>query len=141
GNELPARVARGCKLSCDVVRIRGICSGTTDACHRNVHPTAAYRKLDTWQAAMEFVEHCYKTTRAFPREELYGLTSQFRRAAVSIPSNIAEGYCRRNTKLYVNHVGIALGSHGEVETYIELSCRLGFIAASERARLETLAGD
>src|SRR6476659_2237769 len=100
---------------------------------------AAYRKLETWPVSMTFVEACYKATRGFPREELYGLTSQLRRAAVSIPSNVAEGYCRRNTKVYANHVSIALGSHGELETCIEIAFRLGFLAASERETLETHA--
>jgi four helix bundle protein len=58
---------------------------------------------------------------------MYGLTSQIRRAAVSIPSNIAEGYCRRKTKIYAHHVSIALGSHGELETCLELARRLGFL--------------
>jgi four helix bundle protein len=98
---------------------------------------AAYRKLETWQYAMTFVESCYKTTKRFPREEMYGLTSQLRRAAVSIPSNVAEGYYRRNTKVYANHVSIALGSHGEIETCIELAFRLGFLAKPEHEALET----
>ena len=85
---------------------------------------------------MDFVEHCYKVTRNFPREELYGLTSQLRRAAVSIPSNVAEGYCRRNTKVYLNHVGIALGSHGELETHVEIAFRLGFLNQASRDLLE-----
>ena len=97
---------------------------------------AAYRKLETWQVAMDFVERCYKATRTFPREEMYGLTSQVRRAAVSIPSNVAEGYCRRKTKAYANHVSIALGSHAEVETHIEIAFRLGFVSDSTRDGLE-----
>lgn len=80
---------------------------------------------------MMLVERCYRVTASFPKGEMYGLTSQLRRAAVSIPSNVAEGYCRRNTKVYANHVSIALGSHAEVETCIELARRLGFIADEE----------
>jgi four helix bundle protein len=83
--------------------------------------TTAYKNLDAWQQGMNLVEHCYKATINFPREEVYGLTSQRRRAAVSIPSNVAEGCCRRNTKVYANHVAISLGSHGELETCIELA--------------------
>jgi len=101
---------------------------------------SAYRKLETWQYAMAFVEQCYRATTQFPRAELYGLTSQLRRAAVSIPSNIAEGYCRRNTKVYAYHVSIALGSHGELETCIEIAFRLNFLPASERDALEQSAG-
>jgi len=97
---------------------------------------AAYRKLETWQLAMDFVEQCYKVTRRFPREELYGLTSQLRRAALSIPSNVAEGYCRRNIKVYVNHVSIALGSHAEVETCVEIAARLEFLDKNTQEALE-----
>jgi four helix bundle protein len=96
----------------------------------------AYRKLDAWQEAMNLVEDCYKATATFPNSELYGLTSQLRRAATSIPCNVAEGSCRRKTRAYANHVGIALGSHAEVETCVELACRLGFLAERERDALD-----
>jgi four helix bundle protein len=97
--------------------------------------TFTYRDLDVWKQAMDLVEQCYRTTAGFPGFELYGLTSQLRRAAVSIPSNIAEGHCRRTTRAYANHVSIALGSHGELETCIELSARLGFLKKLEATRL------
>jgi four helix bundle protein len=100
----------------------------------------AYKTLETWQLAMTLVEECYKATADFPREELYGLTSQVRRAAVSVPSNVAEGYCRRTTKVYANHVSIALGSHGELETCIELAHRLGFMSQDRREALEDRTG-
>jgi four helix bundle protein len=97
---------------------------------------AAFKDLDTWQQAMHLAVELYNATAQFPREELYGITSQLRRAAVSIPSNVAEGYCRRSTRAYAHHVSIALGSHAEVETCIELCCRLGFLSTSARERLE-----
>jgi four helix bundle protein len=97
----------------------------------------AYKNLDTWQQAMNLVETIYQATAKFPSSELYGLTSQLRRAAVSIPANIAEGYCRRNTRVYANHVSIALGSHGEVETLIELASRLGFLNPKVREAFDT----
>jgi len=84
---------------------------------------------------MELVEYCYRSTAAFPKTELYGLTSQLRRAAISIPANLAEGHCRRTTKAYANHVSIAIGSHGELETCVELSWRLGFLSVEERVRI------
>lgn len=84
---------------------------------------------------MDLVEQCYRSTAAFPKSEVYGLTSQIRRAAVSIPSNVAEGHCRRSTKAYANHVSIALGSHGELETCLELAARLGFLATPEQTRM------
>jgi four helix bundle protein len=92
-----------------------------------------YRDLDAWQQGMALVEQCYRSTALFPKSELYGLTSQLRRAAISIPANVAEGHCRRTTKAYANHVSIAIGSHGELETCVELSCRLGLLSAEERA--------
>ncbi len=92
--------------------------------------TFTYRQLEAWRQAMNLVEACYLATSGFPREETYGLASQLRRAAVSIPSNIAEGHCRRTTAAYANHVSIALGSHGELATCLELALRLGFLSAA-----------
>jgi len=77
---------------------------------------------------MDLVEQCYRTTEALPKSELYGLTSQLRRAAISIPTNLAEGHSRRTTRAYLNHVSIAIGSQAELETCIELARRLGFLA-------------
>jgi four helix bundle protein len=94
-------------------------------------PILTYRDLDVWKQGMELVEECYKLTASFPRSELFGLTAQMRRAAVSIPANCAEGQCRRETKPYRHHVSIAIGSHGELETYFELSVRLGFLSREE----------
>jgi len=96
-----------------------------------------YRDLEVWQKAMDLVELCYRVTASFPRSELYGLTSQVRRASVSIPSNIAEGHCRRSTRAYANHVSIALGSHGEFETCVELSRRLGFLPTADQQNVAT----
>jgi four helix bundle protein len=94
-----------------------------------------YRDLEVWKIGMELVEDCYRITTKFPTSELYGLTNQLRRAACSIPSNIAEGHCRRSTKAYANHISIALGSHGELETCIEIGSRLGFLSKTEREKL------
>jgi four helix bundle protein len=94
-----------------------------------------FRDLEAWQKGMDLVEACYRMTTSFPKTELYGLTSQLRRAAVSIPSNLAEGHCRRSTGAYGNHVSIALGSHGELQTCMEIAIRLGFLPAAERVRL------
>jgi four helix bundle protein len=94
-----------------------------------------YRDLETWQAGMSLVEKIYAVTRAFPREELFGLTSQLRRAAVSVPSNVAEGACRRTTAVYVNHVSIALGSHAEIETCFEIAVRLKYVQRAESSEL------
>jgi four helix bundle protein len=100
-----------------------------------MNSTFTFRDLEAWQKGMNLVEDCYRVTTSFPSSELYGLTSQIRRAAVSIPSNLAEGHCRRSTGAYLNHISIALGSHGELQTCVELAIRLGFLATSERTRL------
>lgn len=79
---------------------------------------------------MKLAEVCYKLTAAFPALETYGLAVQIRRAAVSIPSNIAEGHSRRRLQAYLNHPSIALGSQSEVETQIELASRLNYLRES-----------
>jgi four helix bundle protein len=94
--------------------------------------TFTYRDLDAWKQAMDLVERCYRTTAAFPKSEQYGIISQMRRAAISIPANLAEGHCRRTTGAYAHHVSIALGSHGELETCIEIGARLGFLTAEQK---------
>lgn len=101
----------------------------------NMPTPFTFRDLDVWKQGMNLVEACYKATGAFPRSELYGLTGQLRRAAVSIPSNVAEGHGRRTTKAYMNHVSIAIGSHAEFATCIELAGRLGFLPPTERERI------
>jgi four helix bundle protein len=83
-----------------------------------------YRELEVWQLAMELAEDCYRITKGFPREELFGLVSQIRRAAVSIPANIAEGQGRQHTKEFLNHVSIARGSLMELDTHLILSQRV-----------------
>ena len=76
---------------------------------------------------MSLVMICYSATKSLPKEELFGITAQLRRAAVSIPSNIAEGAGRKTDKANANHIAIALGSHAEVETLIEISRRLRYL--------------
>ena len=98
-------------------------------------PVGTYRDLELWQTAMTLVERCYRATKAFPVEERFGLTSQLRRAAISIPSNVAEGACRRTTNAFVNHVSIALGSHAEFETCVEIAFRLGYVSSQTKDEL------
>jgi four helix bundle protein len=86
-----------------------------------------YRELIVWQKAMELVELVYQATKQFPKEELYGLTSQVRRSAVSIPSNIAEGQARKSTAEFLNFLSIANGSRAEMETQILLAQRLKYV--------------
>ena len=88
-----------------------------------------YRDLDVWKEGMALTAHIYRSTADFPREELYGLTSQMRRASVSVPSNIAEGYGRETTGAFIQFLRIAQGSLKELETLVELSSQLGFVTA------------
>ena len=87
---------------------------------------SGYRDLKVWHLGMEIAERVYHFTDQFPKEERFGLTSQVRRAAVSVPANIAEGHARAFTKDYIRFLAISVGSLAEVETFLELSIRLGY---------------
>ena len=91
----------------------------------------SFKDLKIWQMGMDIVEKVYELTEKFPREELYGLTSQVRRAAVSIPSNIAEGFRRYHPKEHKQFLAIAMGSAAELETELLLAARLKFISGDE----------
>ena len=94
-----------------------------------------YRDLIVWQKSMEMVTEIYKATKSLPRREDYGITSQIRRCAVSIPSNIAEGYGRHSRNEYVRFLQIALGSLYELQTQLEIACNLGYLKKEEFAAL------
>jgi four helix bundle protein len=94
-----------------------------------------FNELIVWQKAMDFVDMVYAATAAFPREEIYGLTSQLRRAAVSVPSNIAEGQCRQTTRDFLNFLSIARGSLAEIETQITIAERLRYIDSTKKVDL------
>jgi four helix bundle protein len=100
-----------------------------------------YTDLVAWQKAMDLVEEIYLVTKSFPKEEVYGLLSQLRRSAVSIPSNIAEGHCRNGRREFVHHLSIALGSLGEAETQIRIAERLGYVGTEESAHLLAAAAE
>jgi len=85
-----------------------------------------HKDLNVWNAAMELVTNIYKLTKSFPKEELYGLTSQIRRSAVSVPSNIAEGAARKNKTEFIQFLYIALGSLSELETQLIISKNLNY---------------
>ena len=95
----------------------------------------SYRDLDVWQFAMEIVIEIYRVTRAFPPEEKFGLIAQLRRAAVAIPSNIAEGRNRLGSAEFRQFVSIARGSVAEVETQLAVAVALGFVGADDIASL------
>ena len=86
-----------------------------------------HKDLDVWKKGMELVERVYSMSRAFPDSERFGLTSQIRRAAVSIPSNIAEGAARKSDKELLQFLSIAIGSLAELETQYLIAIRLGFL--------------
>jgi four helix bundle protein len=90
-----------------------------------------HRDLLIWQKSMALVTEIYRKSQRFPAQEQYGLTSQIRRAAVSIPSNIAEGFGRQSTGDYIRFLNIAVGSLFEVQTQIEIALNLSFIQESE----------
>lgn len=91
----------------------------------------SYQDLLVWQKAMDLVVECYRLTQRFPANELYGLTSQIRRAAVSVPANIAEGFGRWHSKDFVRFLLNANGSLKEVETHLLISERLNFLQQPE----------
>ena len=86
----------------------------------------SYHDLIVWQKVIDFVVECYNLTALFPRTEMYGLSAQLQRSAVSIPSNIAEGAGRLHTREYIRHLGISRGSLFEAETQIIISQRLNY---------------
>jgi four helix bundle protein len=87
----------------------------------------SHRDLVAWQKSMDLVFQVYQSTRTFPKEETYGLVSQLRRAAVSVPSNIAEGHARQSTGEFKQFLGHALGSLMEIDTQILIAQRLGYL--------------
>jgi four helix bundle protein len=94
-----------------------------------------HRGLVAWQKAMELVTEIYRITRDFPKDELYGLVSQLRRAAVSVPSNLAEGYGRNSRNEFHHFAGVARGSLAEVETQIEIAKNLHYISEQSCSEL------
>jgi len=91
----------------------------------------SYRDLLVWQKSMDLVVACYEITKKFPSQEMYGLVSQIRRAAVSIPANIAEGHGRKHRGDFLHHLSIARGSLLELETHFLIAARLGYLQPPE----------
>ncbi|MCD6456262.1 MAG: four helix bundle protein [Methanophagales archaeon] len=91
----------------------------------------SYQDLEVWKKAMELVTDIYKVSQTFPKEELYGMTNQLRRASVSVPANIAEGWGRGTTNGYIQFLRIARGSLLEVETLTTVSHSLGYVNAQD----------
>ncbi len=102
---------------------------------------AGYRDLKVWQSAMKLAEEVYRLSGCFPKSEIYGLTSQLQRSAVSIPSNIAEGQGRNSSNEFRRFLRIALGSLAELETQILLAQRFNYITEQESVNVLQIAGE
>jgi four helix bundle protein len=98
----------------------------------------SYRRIRAWELGDQLALEVYKTTRSFPKRETYGLTSQLRRAALSVPTNIAEGYSRGNNKYFKNFLDTAYGSLVETEYLISFSKKINLVSDDEYARLINL---
>lgn len=98
-----------------------------------------YRDLEVWQAAMDLSVAIYRLTQSFPRQEVFGLSGQMRRSAVSIPSNIAQGQGRLNTKEFAHFLGIARGSNYELQTQLQIARTLDFGEKKLIAQAEELS--
>jgi four helix bundle protein len=102
----------------------------------NEKPTVrSFRDLRVWQAAMSLVEQVYLLTQSFPKHETYGLAGQMQRAAVSVPSNIAEGHTRAHSKEYLHHLSIVRASLAELQTQLEIALRLKYCTPEKISRL------
>lgn len=101
----------------------------------------SYEELQVWQKSMDLVVSVYQLTDKFPKSEVYGLTSQMRRATVSIPSNIAEGYSRKGRQEYIQFLRIAFGSGAELETQLKIALRLDFVSKNKIEITESLLSE
>jgi four helix bundle protein len=111
--------------------------GDEDLSAATPHAVQSYQDLIVWQRGMDLAESCYRITSQFPRHEIYGLTAQIRRAASSIPANVAEGVGRENTGSFIQHLRISQGSLKELETHLILAQRVGLL---EENSLKPLLG-
>lgn len=100
-----------------------------------------YKKLLVWQKADELVQQIYAVTKNYPKDEIYGLTQQLRRAAVSVPTNIVEGCGRQGKKELKYFANVALGSLAETEYLLELSLKFNYLSVSEYAKIEAVRSD
>lgn len=96
----------------------------------------AHKKLDVWRESVDLATHIYKSTENFPKTEIYGLTSQIRRAVISISSNVAEGAARHSPKEFYHFLTIAGGSLSELDTQIEIAFNLNFITTEQKQDID-----
>jgi len=95
-----------------------------------------HKDLDVWKTSVEMVTNVYQVTRNFPKEEIYGLTNQMRRAAVSVPSNIAEGAGRNSSKEFIQFLNFSTGSLSELETQLIISYNLKYINDEQKQNMD-----
>jgi len=95
-----------------------------------------HKNLLAWQKGMDPVVSVYEMTKSFPKEETYGLVSQLRRAAISVPSNIAEGACDRSNEQFRNFLSIAIGSLNEINTQLEVALRVGYLGDEAHSEIQ-----
>ena len=100
--------------------------------------TRSYRDLVVWQKSMDLVEEIYRVTKLLPKEEIFGIANQLRRAAISMPSNIAEGNKRNSQKDYARFLSIAWGSEAEIETQLEVYLRIGYFNGEQTSKASAL---
>lgn len=100
-----------------------------------------HKKLDVWQKSMVLIQKIYELTRSFPKIEIYGLTNQMRRAAISIPANISEGAARQTKREFIQFLHMAQGSLSELDTHLEISEELGYLKETNLEELSLLMND
>jgi four helix bundle protein len=101
----------------------------------------SYRDLKVWQKSIDLVVECYRLSERFPKTETYGLASQLRRAAVSVPANVAEGHARTHTKEFLHHLSIAYGSLTELETHLVIASRLRYVDSDSLKAILNKSGE
>jgi len=100
-----------------------------------------HKRLLAWTRSMDLVVRVYELTKGFPKEEVYGLTAQLRRAAVSVPSNISEGAAGRSQEQFKNFLSIAIGSLNEISTQLEIALRVGYLEFTKCENTEGLVDE
>jgi four helix bundle protein len=100
-----------------------------------------HKRLLAWQKSMDLVVKIYELTKTLPREEIYGLTSQIRRAAVSVPSNISEGAAGRTVTQFRNSLAVAIGSLNEISTQLEIAHRVGYLDKYDQSQAESMVDE
>jgi len=97
--------------------------------------TKSFRDLHVWRRGIELTEAIYRVTATFPKQEMYGLSSQLQRAAVSVPANTAEGHGRDSTREYLHHLSYSMGSIAELETLLEIALRLKYVSSAAMSEI------